>query len=157
MTESRITMRLRPFEKLLTADNNALRSSGRIEGNVYVLKIGESAHRLPIVDTGSDEWGPYALVEESQTPIGSGFVLSIERNLEEPDLEAGLTFEPGCRIALTRPGQIDPMLLVGIDPMTVNVVAPPDASVSIRFNFAGTVEGWAMRAYPEEGQKVRPQ
>jgi hypothetical protein len=157
MIESRITMRLRPFDKLLTAENNALRCSGRIEGNVYVLKIGEGAHRLPIVDTGSDHWGPYGLVEESETPLGSGFVLTIERNFEEPGFEADLTFELGCRIALTRPAQIDPALLAGIDPKTANVITPPDASVSIYFTFAGTVDGWAMQAHPEDGQKILPQ
>lgn len=156
MTESGITMCLRPFEKLLTAENNALKCSGRIEGNAYVLSIGAGVHRLPIVDTGSDQWGPYALVEESETPLGAGFVLTVERNLEEPDFEAGLFFEPGCRIALTRPAQIDPALLGGIDPKTVNIIAPPDASVSIYVNAGGTVDGYSMQAFPA-AQTTRPQ
>jgi hypothetical protein len=156
MTESRTTMRLRPFEKLLTAENNALKCSGRIEGDAYVLSIGAGVHRLPIVDTGSDQWGPYALIEESETPLSAGFVLTVERNLEEPDFEAGLFFEPGCRIALTRPAQIDPALLGGIDPEALNIIAPPDASVSIYFNAGGTVDGYSMQATPD-AQTTRPQ
>ena len=157
MTESRITLRVRPFDKLLTAENNALRCSGRIEGDVYVLNIGEGVHRLPIVDAGSDQWGPYALVEESETPLGSGFVLAVERNLEEPDIEAGLTFEPGCRIGLMRPAQVDPALLGGINPKTVNLIAPPDASVSIYFDASGTVDGYALQAHSEDVRAIRPQ
>jgi hypothetical protein len=155
MTESRITIRLRPFDKLLTAENNALQCSGRIERDEYVLTMGASVHRLPIVGTGSDKWGVYAIVEESETPLAAGFVLTVERNLQEPDFDAGLTFEPGGRIALTRPAQIDPALLAGIDPKTVHVIAPPDASVSIYFEPSGKVDGYGMAGYPDAPPGVR--
>jgi hypothetical protein len=158
MTEPRITMRVRPFEKLLMAENNVLKCSGRIDSNTYVLNIGEGVHRLPIVGTGSDGWGLYALIEPSKTTLPAGFVLRVEVNYEEPD-ESGFTYDPGCHISLVRPPKIDPAFLraQGIDPTAVNVLALPDASVSIYFNAAGRMDGYAMAAHPEDGQPIRPQ
>jgi hypothetical protein len=157
MTESRITIRLRPFDKLLTAENNALQCSGRIEGDAYVLTIGAGVHRLPIVEANSDEWGSYALVEPSETQLQAGFVLRVEMNYEEPDFEVGISFDPGCRISLVRPPDLDPAMLGGFDPSMVNVITVPEASVSIYFSAAGAVDGYAMVAHPEDGPRSRPQ
>jgi hypothetical protein len=52
---------------------------------------------------------------------------------------------PGCRIAITHPGEAvnEELKRRGIDLNSVNVIAPPDASFSVYFSESGQVDGWS--------------
>ena len=144
MTEIRMTLRVRPFERMIDAEAGpaSLRCAGSIEDGVYVLHVGQEMHRLRTLSTGMDQWGPFAVLEPYEVSLGSGRELTVEAEPEEREPGSPL----GCRIALTtrRDPAITEQLLRshGIDPQSVNVLDPPEAVVAIRFLQFGQCTGW---------------
>ena len=92
MTEDRIGMHLRPFEKIA----NDVRWTGAIEGGVYVLRVGPHEHALQTVRVGSDEKGEYAIVEPYDEPIADGLWLRVEAEPDEWSPVKALC----CRVSL---------------------------------------------------------
>jgi hypothetical protein len=81
----------------------------------------------------------YAIVSEAEIPLEHGLLLKVSVS-PDPVFE---DMPPGCEIELVRPG--DPRMLQeqlrrnGIDPLRVNLLIPPDASVDVLFNSEGIV------------------
>jgi hypothetical protein len=146
MLEGQITLRVRPFERLIDngADNGSLRCSGAIEDGVYVLTLGDAIHHLPTAQTGFDEWGPFAVLTPCEASLGSGFHLTVEAEPEDPEPGSPI----GCRVAVTArrdPALTDRLLRAhGIDPQSVNLLHPPDAVIAIRFHAYGNFRGWTQ-------------
>ena len=145
MTETRMTLQVRPFERIMDPDAGpaSLRCAGTIEDGVYVLHVGQGMHRLQTLSTGVDQWGPFAVLEPHEVSLGPGRDLTVEAEPEE--LEPGSPL--GCRIALTRrrdPAITEQLLRSqGIDPQSVNVLDPPEAVVAIRFLQCGQCTDWS--------------
>ncbi len=156
MTETRMTLQVRPFERTIDTEAGAasLRCAGSIEDGVYVLHVGQGMHRLQTLSTGVDQWGPFAVLEPYEVSLGSGLELTVEAEPEEREPGSPL----GCRIALaTRrdPAIIEQLLRrQGIDPQSINVLDPPEAVVAIRFQQSGQFTGWTHLRRSESGPRA---
>jgi hypothetical protein len=141
MTERRIAMHLRPFEKIA----NDVRWTGAIENGAYVLRVGPHEHTLQTVRVGSDDKGEYAIVEPYDEPISDGLWLRVEAEPDEwPPVDAVC-----CRVSLQRARTVyaDPNAVLRqmrIDPASVNVLGmPPFVDVfSILFYCGGKPTEW---------------
>lgn len=155
MSERRIMLRVRPFDRLIDTETTAesLHCTGSIEDGAYIVRIGGGTYHVQTLSTGVDEWGPFAVLEPYEVSLGSGLELTVEAEPEEPEPGSPL----GCRIALTtrRDPAITEQLLrsQGIDPQSVNVLDPPEAAVAFRFLKGGQCHGWThlRRSQAESG------
>lgn len=145
MSERRITLQVRPFDRMIDTEITAepLRCTGSIEDGAYIVRIGDGTYHVQTFSTGVDEWGPLAVLVPYEVSLGSGVELTVDA--EPEDREQGSPL--GCRIALTtrRDPSVTEQLLRSheIDPETVNVLDSPDALIAIRFSTGGHFRGWA--------------
>lgn len=138
-----MNLKVRPFERIIERFGSApaIRASGQIVKHRFALHIDAAVYPLPTVGTGTDKWGDYALIQTGEMDLGDGFTLRISGEYDEDSPGA----EPGCEISLERRG--DPRKAraaldrEGIDPSSVNLLVPPEASVSVYFNSLGLVDG----------------
>jgi len=138
-------MKVRPFSKIVESplSRAVLPCSGSLDGETFVLRIGQGVHRIATVGIGSDQRGEFAKIHPSRIDLDGGFVLEIEQ--EFPD---DPTFErlPGCEIKIVRrPDQptVDRAVLAqGFEPSAVNVLVPPEAVLFFSFHAEGQLTAW---------------
>jgi hypothetical protein len=143
------TMRVRPFTKVIESPVSGARlpCSGIVEGQTFILRVGNGVHRIDAQVVGADQWGDFAVVPPSRTELEGGFGLEVEEELStDPEFEP----LPGCVIRIVRrPEQeaVDGAARArGFDPSAVNVLIAPEAVLSFSFHAEGQLTGWGGTA-----------
>ena len=152
-----MSFKIRLFDRVFDADgDNPFKASAVLDGEDLLISIAGSNHRLRTVGRGADEWGEFAVIEPGEWTLDLGFVLTVEPEFSEDE-------PPGCRVRLARAldresrEQIEVALRSqGVDPHSVNILAPPSASISIFFHQGGSVTGWARASSspPQQGTSI---
>ena len=137
--------RARPFRHTFPADTDAppLTCEGTIQDGAFMVRVGMSDIVLPTLEIGSDEWGAFAVIDEWEKPLQSGFIVRVEPMRDEID-----PAEPrlGCDISFMRPATLPPLIQDSVDRrgMTVdqvNVLVPPDCYFGFSFGHVGIFIG----------------
>ena len=130
--------KVRPFTR--SWDLLGITISGQLRNHSFLLRIGKLEHLIAVTESGSDNFGPYALLEDQKVELEFGWSLSVEPEGDEDD--AGLGLDPGCCIKLVEMDE-DAVRRMGIDPRDLNVIVPPLFSISVLFDSAGQIDGFA--------------
>jgi hypothetical protein len=136
--------RVRPFKFTFHTDNaSPLTCEGRIQDGALNIHIGLSAIPIPTIELGSDELGEFAVIQDWQSQLESGFIVRVEPELDESDPE-----EPrfGCMIRFTRPASLTPQIQAWVDRQgmtldVLNMVIPPDSDFGVSFSYRGHFNG----------------
>jgi hypothetical protein len=134
-------MKVRPFERVV--EEIPARYSARIEAGRYVIQFGDSTEiPIPVLRTGRDTLGDFAMLQPMEQVFERGFKLVVEPELDEFAPEG---YRLGCHIKLERrvsfhPGDhgIDPSQAAGV----LALPGPKDVIRSVSFNNGGGVTGW---------------
>src|SRR5260221_7052357 len=141
--------RARPFRHRFFGETTPpLSCEGKIQDGSLTILIGVSDIAIPTVEIGSDEWGEFAVVENLERQLDSGFFVRVEPELDESDPE-----EPkfGCMIRFTRPAALPSLIQAAVERrgMTVdqvNMIIPPDSDFGVSFSYRGFFNGGYRRA-----------
>ena len=139
-----MVFRMRPFERVLERPDGgpAVRCRGEIRNGSFQFSVHDTCFSLPTVNLGSDEWGEYAEVEGCELSVREDLILAVR---PEYPLPSDPPEQVGCEISLFKPGPVDTyraqVRAQGWDPDKRNLLVPPDSSISIYFNWAGSVDG----------------
>jgi len=136
-----VNFKLRPFQTIIERPDKrpAISAKGEITDDTYIFSLDALSFRLPTMEVGTDTRGTYAIISETEIHLEHGLLLKISL-CPDPVFE---DMPPGCEIHLVCPG--DPRMLQeqlklnGVDPLKVNLLIPPDASVDVSFNPEGNV------------------
>jgi len=134
-------MKVRPFERIV--EDIPARYSARIEAGRYLIQFGDGVEiPIPVLQTGSDESGDFAVLQPLEQDFERGFKLVVEPEFDEFAPEG---HRLGCHIKLERRVSFRPEDH-GIDPRQfAAVLAPPgpdDVIRSVSFNNGGGINGW---------------
>ncbi len=93
-------LKVRPFERLTKAPEETQTHlvAGIIRGGSFWLQLDRLQFELITEETGSDDLGPFALVEESDTALPGGYLLRVEAEQEER--LGDISTPPGCWVGL---------------------------------------------------------
>ncbi len=164
-------LKVRPFERWTKPPDGtqARLVSGILKEGSYWLQVDRVRFRLPTQKTGSDDMGPFALVEEThtETQLPGGYFLRVEAQYTPGDS----LFFPGCHVGVVwkcgyalyyappsgpspsgRPAAPGPSVPSG--PLGVNVqrhIRHIQFSLDVRFSSSGRVARVAFPA-PERRQ-----
>lgn len=134
-------MKVRPFERIV--EDIPARYSARIEAGRYLIQFGDGVEiPIPVLHTGRDTSGDFAMLQPLEQQFERGFTLVVEPELDEfaPD-----GYRLGCHIKLERRVSLRPEDH-GIDPSQfAGVLMPPgpeDVIRSVSFNNGGGITGW---------------
>lgn len=134
-----MVIKARPFSaKIGNAD-----VEGFFDKSEFVFRFyGLIEFRPPVVNIGEDEFGKYALLEETKVTQSDGFAFRLEVGVDAV-LESAwgyvLTFR---RDDLGDRALVESMLRKkGIDPNSAILVIPPRQLISISFNPRGEIDG----------------
>ena len=132
-------IKARPF----TTKIGGVEVEGFFEDQGFVFRFyGLVTFRPPVVSIGEDEFGKYALLEESEISDPDGFVFRLEIGVD-----AILECEWGYVVTLRREDIGDRALVEamlrqrGIDPNSAILVIPPRQLTSVYFNPRGEIDG----------------
>jgi hypothetical protein len=106
--------------------------------------------RPALTSIGEDDFGRFAILEETEISDSDGFTLSVETNYD-PQLQC----EWGYVVSLRRDETSDRELLKdilknkGVDPKSAILVTPPRQLTSVYFNPRGVMDGSAEVRSPE--------
>lgn len=140
---------VRPFTR--SWDLLGITFSGQLRNDGFLLGIGKLEHLFAVTESGSDDFGPYALLEDQKVELEFGWSLSVEPEGDEDD--AGLGLDPGCCIKLVEMDE-DALRRMGIDPRDLNVILPPRFSISIFFDRAGQIDGFGGEPSLRRGHEI---
>src|SRR5437660_1131122 len=92
------------FGKSATSATSAV---GRIEHDVFVVLLSGARFDgvrvvIPAASTGTDQHGPFAIIEEREVSVGNGRVGRVEPEYDELSERLGLG--SGCIISVEKPG-----------------------------------------------------
>ena len=137
-----MTIKARPF----TTKIGEVEVEGFFEGESFVFRFyGLVTFRPALTDIGEDDFGKFAILEETEISHPDGFTLSVETNYD-PQLRS----EWGYVVSLKRNetslrDRLEDLLKnEGIDPRSVNLLTPPRQLTSVYFNPRGEMDGSAQ-------------
>jgi Domain of unknown function (DUF4258) len=135
-------IKARPF----TTKIGEVEVEGLFEEENFVFRFyGLVTFRPPLTSIGEDNFGKFAILEETEISHPDGFALSVETNYD-PELGC----EWGYVVSLRRNETSDRDYLQdilkskGIDPESVILVTPPRQLTSVYFNPRGVMDGSAQ-------------
>src|SRR6266699_2051193 len=137
--------RARPFRHTFSDDlkNAPLMCEGKIQEGAFTILVGLSAITIPTVEIGADEWGEFAVIDEWESVLESGFIVRVQPELDEIDPQ-NLRF--GCEISFLRPASLPPLVKECVDRkgMTaddVKMIIPPESNFGLSFSYTGHLNG----------------
>jgi len=134
--EKQMQFIVRPFRRVVERGSAQPASdvTGTIEAGAFVFSVDGARFRIPTVRHGDDEHDQFAVIEESEQAVDRGFRLAVE--VDPPEYPYGPS---GCAIRLFKPHR-DLAATQEVHPH-LNVLLPPEASLSIHFRSNGSVCG----------------
>lgn len=127
---------------------------GFFDGSDFVFRFyGLIEFRPPVVNIGEDEFGKYALLEETEVMQSDGFTFTLEIGVD-----AILESAWGYNVTFRRDDLGDRALVEsllrqkGIDPKSAILVIPPRQLISVSFNPRGEIDG-SSRTLEDENAK----
>jgi hypothetical protein len=155
MSETQSLLKIRPLETIKS--NTKWR--GSIDGNHYRLIVGPYECCIPISRTGSDKRGEYAEVMPCDERREDGTRLLVEPEVDELWPDGGLVC---CRVSLVRLAAVfvnaeAHLRNLGIDPASVNVIAPGpfDTLFAVLFHAQGIPNEWLSPVTQPPSQTIQ--
>jgi len=142
-------IKLRPFSREIEQPGRApLRIAGEISGLAFIVMVIGREVELRTIDVGSDNRGPYAIVEEQEHELAGRIRLHVEPEYEEET-------DPGGQVSLVLPP--DPAVVRGVaEALGLNegdhVLLPIQRGVSVYFNSEGVMNGVGWAGATPEGR-----
>lgn len=136
-----VTIKVRPFAEQIegTHPGMTLDMRGFVRGDTFVVAVLHREFELRARAIDADERGAYALLDESEQRLDFGALLRIAAEYE-PDTPPGgeieIVWERFSRARWEAAARAQ-----GIDPDRVNLIVPPQRSVSVYFDADGTLNG----------------
>lgn len=142
-------IKARPF----TTKIGEVEVEGFFEEENFVFRFyGLVTFRPPLTSIGEDDFGKFAILEESEISHPDGFALILETNYDPV-----LACEWGYLVSLRRNETNDQERLQdilkykGIDPDSVNLITPPRQLTSVYFDPRGVMDGSAQLGPAQSG------
>jgi hypothetical protein len=135
--------KVRPFEKYIERPpgDSAIKVCGSISDGAILFSVAGASWSIPTITCSSDAQGPFAIIEPQEIPVGNGFMIKVQEGFDAPETELAVDSE----IALMKPADTSRMTATlrqqGREPEQVNLLVPPDAYVSVSFDWSGRVNG----------------
>ena len=101
---------------------------GLVRGDGYVLSVAGAEFQVPVVSTGVDQDGPFAIVTDCRNIVGGGTTLEV---FSEDELYAGLTLFRTAPWATAAQAALAP---------NGNVLMPHEVVVQIHFRHDGSLD-----------------
>ena len=137
-------LKVRPFERVTDAREGTKEHivAAAIEDGLFWLRLDQAKFRIPTREIGTDELGPFAIIEECDTELPGGYNLRVQPEFEEP--LAGVLLPPRCQISIIlieNPAPFESALREAwIDPASVIHLPPVKWSLDVYFFSSGKLE-----------------
>lgn len=136
--------KVRPFSRLVETveEEPPTRCDGAVVGEEYHIQFGAGLHRLSALRVGSDQFGPFAVLQPVRSSIEHGFLLMVEAEEQDSRMSED---SGGCCIGLEHPRDPDEvrawLAAQGLDPDQFNLLVPPHFGITIYFDSSGVCNG----------------
>lgn len=132
-------IKVRPFNEAFAQPGRApTELTGYVDGATFMVRTMGTEVALATRETGVDETGPFAIVTEGDYTLAGRIALRVQPEYE-PDMPHG------GEISVELPADPDAirraLFDTGIDPNSVNVVAPIQRGFGVYFDLDGRLDG----------------
>jgi hypothetical protein len=145
---------VRPFNRILEHSDasTAIVVAGEIRGNKFILIVESAEFSIPILSVETDKHGALARLEPQTLELGNRLVLMVEHEYspDDPSLNPGLEIRLYRKASEETVERIEQMAGVhGFLLNSVNLIIPPELSLSVHFSSLGHVDGlgWCGQSF----------